>query len=421
MKKTAQSENSKQTFYGNYSPEAIFYPERVDELSAVFKAAEREERQILIQGNGTQAHLGNTIQPYQWVVSLAKLNQEIAHDIPNFTVTIQSGVKLTDLQKTLKKNNQTLPLDPPGLENATIGGIVATNASGPIRHLYGTCKDLILGMEFILPTGIRAKTGGKTMKNVAGYDLSKLFIGSMGTLGAITHVTFRIFPLAEKSATFKIEFDDLKSCINFIHSLLTLKLCFTSIELLNAEAMQHICTNEVPSTKYTAVIRLEGNEKLIQCSVDTIKKETALNSSKQLIGMEQNFWLNYNRSSVFSNEENSLIRLKISIPISNILDGIVLLNHYLAPVSIICHTGNGIIFAACRFDQVKYLQQILTDMRIKLARLGGLLILEKIPAEFKKIIDVWGASEINLSIHQKIKKLFDPRNVLAHGRFVGGI
>ncbi|HHP7232332.1 MAG TPA: FAD-binding oxidoreductase [Xenococcaceae cyanobacterium] len=177
------------------------FPDTIATLASVVETANANRWGIIPCGNGSKLDWGGLTQNIQLVVSTQKCDRIIEHAVDDLTVTVEAGVKLADLQATLAATKQFLPIDPAYPHQATIGGIVATGDTGSLRQRYGGIRDLVLGLAFVRTDGKIAKAGGRVVKNVAGYDLMKLFTGSYGTLGIITQVTFRTYPLPPASRT----------------------------------------------------------------------------------------------------------------------------------------------------------------------------------------------------------------------------
>ncbi|MFL5849414.1 MAG: FAD-binding oxidoreductase, partial [Solirubrobacteraceae bacterium] len=156
---------------------------------------------VRIRGGGTRAGWGHVMQPPDVVLSTAGLNRVVEHNEGDLTAVLEAGVPLREAQQRFAAAGQMFALDPPGTPEATVGGVFATGDSGPLRHRYGAARDLIVGITVALPDGTVAKAGGKVIKNVAGYDLAKLFAGSYGTLGLIASVSVRLHPLPVRNAT----------------------------------------------------------------------------------------------------------------------------------------------------------------------------------------------------------------------------
>ena len=177
------------------------------ELAATLHAASRERQTTVIRGGGTKLGWGRTPSSIDLLVSTSKLNSLLVHRHGDLTATVQAGVTLSQFNRELARHGQWLPIDS-AFDAATIGGIVATNDSGPLRHRHGTPRDLVIGITLALTDGRLVKAGGHVVKNVAGYDLGKLVSGSFGTLCAIVDATFKLLPIPQASATLEAAYDD---------------------------------------------------------------------------------------------------------------------------------------------------------------------------------------------------------------------
>jgi glycolate dehydrogenase FAD-binding subunit len=182
-------------------PKLVCRPQSVEQIAAALRLCSEAEAAVIPRGGGTAMAIGNLPRRADVVIETGKLNHVIEHDHANLTATVQSGITLNAVQTSLAPEKQFVPLDAPFPERATIGGIVTTNLNGPRRSYYGSVRDLVIGMRVVLASGEQIKAGGKVVKNVAGYDMCKLFVGSLGTLGIVTEVTLRMAPIAERTAT----------------------------------------------------------------------------------------------------------------------------------------------------------------------------------------------------------------------------
>src|SRR5207249_4600534 len=179
------------------TPEAARVPGSVDEVRAVVEIAAGAGIPIVPWGGGTAAAVGTPTPQAGIVLDLKRLGQLVEHEPRDLTATVEAGMTMAALQSPLRARGQWLSLDPPDPAQATIGGVIAANASGPRRHLYGTARDLLIGVTVVTGDGVVVRGGGKVVKNVAGYDLPKLFVGSHGTLGVIVSVTVKLRPLPD--------------------------------------------------------------------------------------------------------------------------------------------------------------------------------------------------------------------------------
>ena len=185
----------------NDIPLPILMPSSAIELAELVAIANLERSPLVVAGNSSKLDWGGTVKEAKSIVTTQKLDRLIAHAVGDLTVTVEAGMKFAALQEILATAGQFLPLDPAYPNISTIGGIIATADTGSLRHRYGGVRDLLLGISFVRADGKIAKAGGRVVKNVAGYDMMKLFTGSYGTLGILTEVTLRVYPLPANSGT----------------------------------------------------------------------------------------------------------------------------------------------------------------------------------------------------------------------------
>ncbi|MFN3485814.1 MAG: FAD-binding oxidoreductase, partial [Planctomycetota bacterium] len=204
-------------------------PKTEEELLAIL----REGRPVHTLGSGTKLHWGPPPAPEARAVSLAGLDRIVAYEPGDLVVTVQAGALLSDLQATLAREGQWLPLDPP-YARATIGGILAANSSGPRRLAYGTARDLLLGLRVAGPDGRVTRSGGRVVKNVTGYDLHKLHIGAFGTLGVLLEASFKLRPLPERRALFVLPCPTLRKAHEVLLSVFASRLRPAALEAIDA-------------------------------------------------------------------------------------------------------------------------------------------------------------------------------------------
>ncbi|HXI29683.1 MAG TPA: FAD-binding oxidoreductase, partial [Vicinamibacterales bacterium] len=193
-------------------------------MAAALRRASDARQSILIRGAGTKSHWGRTPDRVDLVLDMRGLNRILAHEHGDMTATVEAGATLRDVNRTLAEHGQWLPLDPPFADLATIGGVLATNDSGPVRHRYGTPRDLIIGIRLATTDGVLSKAGGQVVKNVAGYDLGKLLTGSFGGLAAIVSATFKLAPLPSASKTLVLHVADAKDAARVVTTMMTSQL-----------------------------------------------------------------------------------------------------------------------------------------------------------------------------------------------------
>jgi len=183
----------------------VIRPESTAQLAEALRGLAEAHRTIRLGGNFTKDRLGGPIVESDETISTSALCRLLKYEPRDLTVSVEAGMPWTELERTLAEGGQMLPLDP-GFEGSTVGGVIAANQSGPLRRLYGTARDMVIGMTFVTLEGREIRTGGNVVKNVAGLDMGKLMIGSFGTLAAIASVNFKVFPMPPASRTFVFEF-----------------------------------------------------------------------------------------------------------------------------------------------------------------------------------------------------------------------
>ena len=181
-------------------------PENPEQLATLLREAACAHRTIRLGGNFSKDRLGGTPAHADVTISTSSMNRLLQYEPRDLTISVQAGMPFSELVRTLSAQKQMLPLDPPWLQESTVGGVLATNLSGPRRRLFGTARDMVIGMTFATLEGKLINSGGMVVKNVAGLDMAKLMIGSFGTLAAIATVNFKVFPVPAASRTFLMEY-----------------------------------------------------------------------------------------------------------------------------------------------------------------------------------------------------------------------
>ena len=205
-----------------------------------------EKLSVIPCGGRTKLGIGSPPARYDIALDLSRMNRVLAYDPRDLTLGVEPGVRIEDLLQVLGEQNQFLPLAVPFADRATIGGIVATNSSSPLRHSYGAVRDFCLGMEFVTGEGVLAKSGGRVVKNVTGYDLHKLLIGSLGTLAVITRVNFRTFPLPQAQGTFVASFSDSEAAFRFCRTIANSVLTPQIVEVADPAAAHLLFSADAP-------------------------------------------------------------------------------------------------------------------------------------------------------------------------------
>ncbi len=247
-------------------PDAAVEPATIGELQAVLSEAHSSKVTVIPIGGGTHRGAGNVPTSYDVALSLARLNRVLAYEPADLTVTVEPGLRLADLQATLGARGQFLPLDPPCDAGATVGGVLAVNASGPLRHAFGTARDWVIGMRVVHADGSSSKSGGRVVKNVTGYDMHKLHIGALGTLGVIAEVTLKVAPLPPAESTVVITCRSAAHASDLVLAAHDAGLALYCAELLSPPASQAV----LGRSAWCVVARVAGAKAAVDRSLREI-------------------------------------------------------------------------------------------------------------------------------------------------------
>jgi glycolate oxidase FAD binding subunit len=420
-------------------PKVIISPSTKEEVSKIVAYAHQQRLTVIPMGNGTKIGMGGIPRAIDIVLLTRRLNRITDCDSENLTLSAESGITLNGVQKRLAEEGRGyfLPLDPPFTDKATLGGIVATNSSGPKRYLYGTARDLVTGMKTIFPNGDMIVSGGKTVKNVSGYDMCKLMIGSFGTLGIICEITFKLLPLTEREASLLVPFKNLEEADDFVQEITHSQLLPASIEMLNALAVSRMKYRVLlpPDGSYLVAIGLEGVAESVERQLSEImdrgKKHGALETVPLHSEKHEAFWKSLRDfSKGLAPKYPGLIALKANFLMSKsgkmmrIYEKIA--KGWGINCAIISHSGNGILYTYPLADlngrsKAEAMMKLIKKLTAEAVKNEGNLIIESAPFSLKKKVNIWGRSRSDYQIIRRLKKQIDPAGILNPGRFLGGI
>ncbi|MEP6543897.1 FAD-binding oxidoreductase [Microcoleus vaginatus GB1-A2] len=410
------------------------YPNTQEELAAVIAWAGQNRCAVLPCGSGSKLDWGGLVKfdsPREnslkvglfkgdlegspdaaglVAVSTSRLNRLVEHAVGDLTVTAEAGMKFADLQQILGASGQFLPIDPAYPQQATLGGIVATADAGSLRHRYRGVRDLLLGITFVRSDGKIAVAGGRVVKNVAGYDLMKLFTGAYGTLGVISQVTFRVYPLPESSGTVVLT-GEVNALSQTAQILLSSALTPSAIDLLSPQLVAKLGLGKgtglivrfqsiAESVKQQSARLLEVGEKL------------GLQGTSCCENDEYQLWQRLPETMWDSGTKSAII-CKIGIRPSEAVTAI----NELPVQDALIHAGSGL--GVLRFENAT--ADTLLQVRRGCEAKGGFLTVLAAPADIKQQLDVWGYNGSAIDLMRRIKQQFDPENLLSPHRFISGI
>jgi glycolate oxidase FAD binding subunit len=390
-------------------PAEVVEPATLDEAAEIVAACARDRRRLAFVGGGTELGLGAPPEGLEVVLRTGSCRRVVEHAPLDQIVTVECGARLADLQAALALHRQMLALDPPWAERATIGGMVATGAFGPRRARYGAVRDLIIGVSFVRADGARARGGGKVVKNVAGFDLPKLMAGSLGTLGLIATVTFRLHPLPEASATVLFAGAGAAAAQRVMAAARAAQLEPDAAAVLLGAGAE-------------LGVRFAGFAPAVEAQCRRLLAVGAeLGGPAELLDQAgaAAFWMRHEAARAAPAE----LRAKVAVlPAEPSFEQIWLgLARSLRDPRAVLYPTLGLAFVAGGVEQASAAASAVSEARALAVRGGGSLVLHEAPASVRALVDVWGPPPAALPLMRSVKQRLDPDRILAPGRFVGGI
>jgi glycolate oxidase FAD binding subunit len=419
-----EEKNRLDTLLGNNGKVAV-YPETERDIAGVLKYAHEHEKKVTIMGSGTKRGFGG-VEPFADIlISMKNYSGIIEHTVGDMTLSAKSGTTYKELQDYLARYKQKIPLDPFFPEQATIGGVIAANDSGPKRLGYGSARDMVIGLRIVYPDGTIIRTGGKTVKNVAGYDMNKLFIGSMGTLGVLSEVTIKLRPLPKCESLVLLSFPDgnLNQIHTFTVNLLDSVMEPTALELLSPTLAERLTGN--PS--YTLAICFEDVEQSVRYQVGFVKDLQPSHSKLSVLEQSdaQTFWNVLANITVKDNTlAETIASVKIGIKNLDVLKIIKESQLLQDSHNLIVEAHGGLGHGICQVHLVGASFDVIsaiTQLRSLAVNLGGYAIVSHLPLALRQQLEVWGEKPAHFFLLEGIKTKIDPKRILNHKRFVGGI
>jgi glycolate oxidase FAD binding subunit len=431
-------------------PAVVLALNSAEEVVEIVKFAASERLAIVPCGARTKLSIGLPPQRYDIALDLTGLNRVVACDPGDLTLSVEPGVLLSTLEKTLAEHGQFLPLSAPFANRATIGGTIASGVDGPLRQFYGTARDFVLGMEFITGEGVAGKSGGRVVKNVTGYDLHKLMIGSLGTLGILTKINFRTFPAPQSVRGFVAHFsaaEDAAACRDKMAASVLRPLTFEIVspgaaELFESETVAEIERHPLPPglfsrSAWTVSAGFAGNAAVLdRCERDfrAIAESAgatnfATRSSDQGTDLAPAFARKREFISIALQSSPACTIMKISLIPEHLEHALAAVKHaatdHSLPWAAIAR-GVGVIYAALLpKSQDEHSLGCVTAATNRIhadaVHLGGHATIPWCPTEWKNVLNIWGPDRPDLALMKKLKSVFDPHGILAPGRFIGGI
>jgi glycolate oxidase FAD binding subunit len=411
------------------TPEAAVFPGSIEDVAAVMTLASEVGSPVTPWGGGTAASVGMPAGRAGLVIGLRRLGRLLDHEPGDLTATVEAGMTFGAFQAALGSRGQWLSLDPGDPERATVGGVLATNACGPRRHLYGTARDLLIGVTVVTAEGSIVKGGGKVVKNVAGYDLPKLFIGSYGTLGVIVEATVKLRPLPEREELVSVRFERLKDAGAAVKAVAASDLIPNAIELLDGAAAAGAgVAAAAPTPGCVLAVGFDGVREQVEWQRAELARLTGPLGGRDPRPLAAAAWTRLTSAArvAFSMPAAVMTLAVLPSQVAEIMEqGAGVARGRGLASAWAAHAGVGVVRGALASDPAPKdpgaLAAVLAEWREMAHAGGGHANLESAPLAVKSQISVWDDPGAAGRIMERIKAQLDPRNILNPGRFVAGI
>jgi glycolate oxidase FAD binding subunit len=429
------------------TPAAAVRPGSAEEISEIVKFAAAEKLAVVPTGARTKLAMGMPLRKYDLALDMTRLDHLAAYDPADLTLGVEPGMPLQRLAGVLAGHRQFLPLAVPFLSRATVGGTIASGIDSPLRQFYGTARDFVLGMEFVTGEGVQAKSGGRVVKNVSGYDLHKLLIGSAGTLGVITRINFRTFPVPASTRGFAAICDSADQACDLrqrvaqspLRPLTVDILSPDAVELLSSEVAARIEPGTMPfdraaKNQWTFTTSFAGHEKTLdRCARELHQMADKSGAASVVLLGEDRIPGAFGRQREFipialeSSQAMTVVKLGV-LParMKEILAAVAKSAEASELPWAALARGVGVIYVALLpraqdEDSRQHVARVTEEIIAACTRVGGNSAILCCPAEWKQSLKVCGLERGDFPLMHKLKNVFDPQGILSPGRCVGGM
>ena len=415
------------------SPGCAVYPCSAEQVAAVLRYAADHALAVLPCRNATKLDTGNPPQHYDIALSLKELNQVWHYEPADLTISVEPGMKFGDFQHFVGRHRLWLPIDPRGGAKASLGGILATNSAGPLRLRYGAPRDMVLGLKIATTEGKIIKTGGRVVKNVAGYDLGKLLVGSYGSLGVIVESSLKLFPLPAERVTVVLRAGTLGTARDLRRRILHSPLDPLRMTLLDPRAATLARAGTSAggeTTDHEVWVEVAGSARVIErCERELADlgraagapwARTETGETAELWGRIADPW------AWLKDAYPDAVVLRIGLPIARSEEFLGRAQQEVDRESVglagLAQVGVGTV-TLCLLEPKRAREFLGIVLRLRRAAedLGGTLLIEHCPWEFKREMEVWGSPGDGFDVMRRIKAAWDPKGILSPGRFLGGL
>ena len=403
--------------------QSIFKPKTLEEISTIVKECYKKNIPLEISGLKSKKNIGRNFQAEK-TLDLSNYSGVIEYKPEELYIKVKAGTPLAEIKSKLDKYNQQLAFEPvdfgllfSGNKNGgTIGGVISCNFAGPRRFKVGSARDHVLGFQGINGKGEIIKSGGTVVKNVTGYDLSKIITGSFGTLVVLTEISIKVLPKSISNKTLVIDNPHLKKALEYLSLALSSSSDPSGGVFYPEYFRKQFTLNDLTTEGPITAIRVEGPNDSVNYRIKKLCKELNVkNDEIEILELEQSniFWEKTRSLQVFSQMKNNLLR--IAVPSSETLEVMNKIKAY--DIKYFIDWGGSLIWL--QIDEIN--SKILKDLKEIVSHALGYVTVIKIEENLKASIDVFTIDPIKYKMTEKIKKSFDPKRILNPGKMYSGI
>jgi glycolate oxidase FAD binding subunit len=415
-------------------PAAVLRPGSAAEVVEVLRLAAAERLSVIPMGGRTKLGIGMPPRSYDLALDLTRMDRVLAFDPADLTLAVEPGVRFAKLEQQLAAKRQFLPLAPAFAARATLGGMIAANADSPLRHGCGSARDLLLGMEFVTGAGVEAKSGGRVVKNVTGYDLHQLLAGSLGTLAVITRLNFRTLPLPPEERMFVASFAGQGGALDFCRAIAKSPLQPRLVEAFSPATARLMAAARVPVDSWSVAVATAGHRAVVarhEQDLGRMVRDLHATDFAAFDGPEQDAVFaalcEFPRLILEAAPGAVIFRMAV-LPgaMSNLIAEILAVSERSQLETAILIRAAGIVYAALfppPGDAAATARLATACHQLMQASVGAGArpMIEWCPVAVKRDVSIWPPPGNDQPLAEKLKLLFDPQGILAPGRFLGGL
>lgn len=391
-------------------PSEVVVPGNAEEMAAFLAEATALGRAVSPVGGGTALNLGNPPERVDCVLLTQRLAGIIDYEPTDLVMSVGAGARFGDVQAVLAEHGQRLSLDPPGGSDATIGGLIATGRSGPLRYSAGTLRDLLIGIAVAHPSGTVSKAGGMVVKNVSGYDMPRLYLGSLGTLGVVVSANFKVLPRPRAEATVIAVYDEPAKAFAAAGALRESREPVAALEVAFLEGAWHLAT------------RIEGRDETVVAVAARIASRTGGDVTRLEGTASADWWVSYVAKHQVSDDENTVLVRCGARPkeTAALVSGMLAALNQIGIVTPYLAASPGLGTVIARLDLgSEGSAGLLADVQGILLGLAETVTIQAAPPSWKHGIDVWGRLPEGFDVMRSLRTQFDPERTINPGRFAG--